>query len=46
MNKKDDLIFTNPFGAKSEAAATSLGEEKIINSGKPYFDFRNEEHLY
>lgn len=46
MNKKDDLIFTNPFEAKSGVAATSLDEEKIINSGKPYFDFRNEEHLY
>lgn len=46
ISKENDINFTNPFEANGAAATSISNEEEIINSGKPYFDFRNQEHLY
>jgi len=36
-----------PFRITATAAQANLErEQEIINSGKPYLDFRNKDHLY
>lgn len=45
MKSEKDFNFKNPYYDK-ESRAAALQEEEILESGKPYFDFRNEEHLY
>lgn len=47
VNKKNDPIFTDPYNFKTDAPAAAIfNEEEILKGDKPYFDFRNEEHLY
>lgn len=41
-----DINFTNPFENNSGPAKAIANEEEILNGNKPFFDFRNEEHLY
>jgi hypothetical protein len=35
-----------PYRISGVAARCIENEEEIIQSGKPYLDFRNKEHLY
>lgn len=46
FQQENDLMFMEPYRISDEAAHCIENEEEIINSGKPYFDFRNKEHLY
>lgn len=46
MCRKDDEFFTNPHEDTSGPAAAVFNEEEILNGEKPFFDFRNTEHLY
>lgn len=46
FNQQEDLFFKEPFKDKTAPAAAILNEKEILEGDKPYFDFRNEEHLY
>lgn len=47
MSRKDDDFFKSPFDFNSNAPAAAIpNEEEILNGEKPFFDFRNTEHLY
>lgn len=46
MNTKDDENFKNPYFDKNGAAASNPRENEILEGNKPFFDFRNQEHLY
>lgn len=45
MQEENDWNFKEPWNDKKNCAV-ALNEEEIVQSGKPYFDFRNKEHLY
>ena len=45
VNQRDEK-FENPYLDKGMAARALENEVEILESGKPYFDFRNTEHLY
>ena len=45
-NSINDKGFEEPYYDKKRVAAAPQNEEEIINSGKPYIDFRNIDHLY
>lgn len=46
FKEEHDRLFANPFYDTESQAAALPNEQDILNSGKPFFDFRNEEHLY
>ena len=46
FKEEQDLDFMEPYRISDRAAHCIENEEEIINSGKPYLDFRNKEHLY
>ena len=46
FQQENDLYFMEPYRITDAAAKCIENEEEIINSGKPYFDFRNKDHLY
>ena len=46
FNQEFDLFFMEPYRITDMAARCIENEEEIINSGRPYFDFRNKDHLY
>lgn len=46
INNKNGKYFKNPYLDKSAPASAFYNESEILEGGKPYFDFRNTEHLY
>lgn len=47
FSQENDWLFMEPFRITATAAQANLErEQEIINSGKPYLDFRNKDHLY
>lgn len=46
FSEEGDLFFKEPYRITDAAARSIDNEEEIIASGKPYFDFRNKDHLY
>ena len=46
FKEEKDLLFIEPYRISGMAAHCIENEEEIIQSGKPYLDFRNKEHLY
>ena len=46
FKEEHDIQFEEPYRITGVAAQCIENEEEILNSGKPYLDFRNKEHLY
>lgn len=45
-NSINDFGFENPYYDRDRKPEAIPNEEEIINGTKPYFDFRNLDHLY
>ena len=46
FRKENDYEFMEPYRISGVAAHCIENEDEIIESGKPYLDFRNKDHLY